>query len=252
MLHEGSHAVQYRKLGWGVEFHGPSLDFEDGKLQFVLGSVSPIRTNNYDPLFWQHGMVSIAGFTWVEHFTGLPDKQCTIQNDLNGLRSKLGGNEDMNRAVWYAEIMLEGQLSEPTFISQLEQACRDYEIDVYGTDEATTWGWREYRPEISGKRYCVAVTTSGYYGTLVADGDDLILLTEGEVLRPENEHRRHWVEVMTIQPQEEAQHVVQAWNEAARQNMNRRKRKRPKKVLSTPNEVVVNHGNGGGGIPQHP
>src|SRR5258708_581310 len=60
-LHEGSHAVQYRKLR-DVNFHGPSVAFKDGELRFVAGSVSPMST---EPLPWQHGMISIAGFWTV-------------------------------------------------------------------------------------------------------------------------------------------------------------------------------------------
>ena len=41
----------------------------------------------------------------------MPDVQITIHNYLQTLRSKLGAIEDMNQAVPYAEIMLQGQLS---------------------------------------------------------------------------------------------------------------------------------------------
>jgi hypothetical protein len=221
VLHEGGHALQFRRL-WDVKFHGPHIRYEDGKLHFVLGAVSP--SNNYEPFQWQHAMVSTAGFWTVEHFTAVPDEQFIIQNDLQGLRSKLGENEDMNQAVAYAEIMLEDQLSNPTFISQLEQACRDYEMSVYGNTKATEWGWREYRPEISGKRHRVAVTTSGYFGTLVVDGDDLILLTEGGLFRPEDELRNVRLEIRIAEPQKAGtQRVVQAWNEAAGQMFDEQK-----------------------------
>jgi hypothetical protein len=220
-LHEGGHAVQFRnQFGWDVKFHGPRVDFEDGKLQFVLGAVSPVRINNYEPLHWQHGMVSTSSFLLVEHFTGLPDDQFTIQNDLQTLRSKLGENEDMNRAVWHAEIMLEGQLSEPTFLPELERAVRDYELAIYGTDEATKWGWKEYHPELLGTRHRVAVTTSGYFGTLVEHDGDLKLVVEGEVYRPGDELRGVRPDVQIAEPQKTGTHrVVQAWNEAVRQNL---------------------------------
>jgi hypothetical protein len=44
--------------------------------------------------------------------------------------------------------MLEDQLSDPNFIEELEQACRDYEMDVYGNTKATEWGWKSFRPEL--------------------------------------------------------------------------------------------------------
>jgi hypothetical protein len=155
-LHEGGHAVQYRKLGWRVEFQGPHVRFEDGDLCFVGGSVLPIPADFEPLLHWQEAMTSISSFFLVEHFTAVPDGPLAIQGDLKGLRSKLGENGDLNLAVYSAEIMLESQLSEPTFISELERAVRDYELAIYGTDEATTWGWREYHPELQGTRHRVS------------------------------------------------------------------------------------------------
>jgi hypothetical protein len=66
----------------------------------------------------------------------------------------------------------------------MERAVRDYELAVYGTDEATGWGWKEYRPDLKGVRHRIAGSTTGYFGTLVVDGDNLTLLTEGEAYRP--------------------------------------------------------------------
>jgi hypothetical protein len=102
--------------------------------------------------------------------------------------------------VWYAEIMLEGQLSEPTFLSELERAVRDHELAIYGTDEATAWVWKEYRPEISGERHRVAVTTTGYFGTLI-DGDELKLAAEAAVFRHGDELHGTRLEVGIAEPQ---------------------------------------------------
>ena len=218
-LHEGGHAVQYRnQFRWDVEFQGPSVGYESGELKFVAGSVTPIPTNNYDPFHWQHALVSASGFLLVEHFTAVPDEQIVIKNDLATLRSKLGDKADLNEAVWYAKMMLEIQLSEPDFIQELKQACRDYENGVYGTDEATEWGWREYRPEFPGQRHRVAVTTTGYFGTLIVDGETLKLVTEGAVFRPEDEIRGMRPEVGIAELQKvETDRAVNCWNEAARQ-----------------------------------
>jgi hypothetical protein len=219
-LHEGSHVVQYRRqFGWDAKFHGPRLDFEDGKLHFILGAVSPIRTNNYEPLDWQHAMVSTSGFILVEYFTGQPDDQFTIQSDLKTLRLKLGENADMNQAVAYAELMLEDQLSDPTFLPELKQAVSDYELAVYGTDEATRWGWKEYQPELPGTRHSVAVPNTGWFGTLMEHNGDLKLVVEGRVLRPEDKIHGMRQPVRIAESQRVGTHrVVQAWNEAASPN----------------------------------
>jgi hypothetical protein len=88
-------------------------------------------------------------------------------------------------------------------------------MDVYGTDEATTWGWNEYRPELKGTRHHVSVITRGYSGTLFVNGDELTLLTEGEVFRPGDEIRGTKLEVMSWKPEKAgADRAVRRWNEA--------------------------------------
>jgi len=59
-------------------------------MRFIVGAVSPIPTNNYEPFHWQRAMVSVAGSMWVKHFTAVPDDRATIQNHLARLRSTLG------------------------------------------------------------------------------------------------------------------------------------------------------------------
>ncbi len=213
-LHEGAHAVQYWEFGWQVNFLGPRIDCEDGSLRFILGAVSPIRMNNYEPLDWQHAMVSIAGFKWVEHFTGQPDDDATVKNDIASLRSDLGEDADVNWAIFNAEIMLEDQLGEAGFLSKLEHAVRDYELDVYGSDEATNWGWTEYRPEVCGTRYLVVVPTSGNFGTLIEHAGGLSLVVEGEVISPGDELRGMRPEVRIAEPKKSgAELAVIRWNE---------------------------------------
>src|SRR5215510_8158426 len=88
-LHEGGHAVQYGEFDWNVLFHGPYVEQRDGKLEFVAGAVSPIPYNDYQPLPWQRALVSISGFKLVEHFTGVPDDDAIIENDLASVYSKV-------------------------------------------------------------------------------------------------------------------------------------------------------------------
>ncbi len=215
-LHEGGHTVQYRnQFRWDVDFLGPYVSYKDGKLRFAAGAVSAIRTNGYEPFPWQDAIVSTSGFLLVDHFTAVPDEEIAIQNDLKTLRSKLGENENMNQAVWCAEIMLEDQLSEPTFLPELERAVRDYELAIYGTDEATTWGWREYHPELQGTRHRVIVPYSGNWGTLIDHEGDLELVVEGRVLRPTDELRGMRQDVRIAEPEKAGTHrVVQEWNRA--------------------------------------
>jgi hypothetical protein len=117
----------------------------------------------------------------------------------------------MNRAVWYAEIMLEHQLSEPTFISQLEQACRDYEIDVYQTDEATTWGWQQYRPELPGERRSVRLIISHAHGLLITNGAQLRLFSNGNEVVPSD-----GVRLQLVSYEQRTLDLIRRWNEMAR------------------------------------
>ena len=90
---------------------------------------------------------------------------------------------------------------------------------IYGSDEATKWGWKEYRPEISGERHRVAVTATGYFGTLI-DGDELKLVTEGAVFHTEDELRGSKLEVGIADAQKVGtDRAVERWNEAVRQTL---------------------------------
>jgi hypothetical protein len=215
-LHEGSHAVQYGRFGWNVEFLGPYVEYREGKLEFVVGAVSPLPLKEYNPLPWEHAAVSIAGFKWVEHFTGLPNEDFTIQNDLASLRSKLGESADANEAVSQAESNLEDQLSQPGFVDELREMVRAYEFIVYNSNEATEWGWKEYQPGLSGERYRVTVPVAGYYGTLIENEGELKLVVMGEVYRPGEKLYGVRSEVMTAEPKRPgADRAVRRWNQAA-------------------------------------
>ena len=95
---------------------------------------------------------------------------------------------------------------------------------IYGSDEATTWVWNEYHPELPGKRHRVVITTTGYFGTLIRtdgiDGDELKLVTEGAVFRMEDELRGSKLEVGIAEPQKVGtERAVKRWNEAMRQTL---------------------------------
>ena len=89
-----------------------------------------------------------------------------------------------------------------------------YELAIYGSDEDTRWVG-VYRSEISGERHRVAVITTGYFGTLIVDGDELKLATEGAVFRFEDELRGSKLEVGIVEPQKPgANRVVKRWNDS--------------------------------------
>jgi hypothetical protein len=210
VLHEAGHTVQYRQFGWEVKFFGPYVIFEDGDLRPIKGAVSPRRTNNYEPLFWQHGMVCIAGFWMVEHFTAIPNDKPAIRGDLKSLRKELAPDEDFDAAVNYAEIMLGFQISEPDFLPQLKQACRDYEMDVFGNTDATEWGWKEYHPELKGERCSVTLPPTNQRGLLIGDN---LYVGGVEVKAEETFHGRQPRVSLHQTRRRDAPQMVRRWNE---------------------------------------
>lgn len=212
-LHEASHAIQFRQFGWNVKFSGPHVEYEAGKLRFYLGEVSPVRLNNYEPLPWQHAMVFIAGFKWVEHFTGLPDANIAIQRDLASLRAKLGEVADVEEAVWQAEMMLEDQLSQPGFVDDLRRMVRGYELIVFNTVEATTWGWKHFRLDLPGQRYAVGHDDLNWL--LVDDGKQLRLIVDGAEVSPAEEYELFFV-AGGASASKRAADAVNRWNKMVR------------------------------------
>lgn len=147
VLHEGSHAVEYhRQFRANVKNHGPSVCFRDGELHYTLGQVTRTTRRYYVPSRLQRAMVCIAGFYLVEHFTGVAEDEWVIECDLQWMRRflSLSKDADVSEIVLLAKGKLNDELSDPTFIPQLKQACINYEQDVFGDMSATEWGWRTY------------------------------------------------------------------------------------------------------------
>jgi hypothetical protein len=74
--------------------------------------------------------------------------------------------------------------------------------------------------DFPGERHRVAVTTTGYFGTLLDHNGDLKLVVEGEVFRSGDELRGCALEVRIAEPQKVGtQRVVGEWNRAGRQTL---------------------------------
>jgi hypothetical protein len=195
-LHEGAHAMRYRALGVDVKFFGPHI--QNGENETVLGSVLPVS-----PVVacdWQQAAVSMAGFVVVERLTGLPEVEHVIKNDLATLKSKLANSprlvsepEDLEkrfeRATVFGGYAIEFDMEKPEFLPALEQAVRDYEREVFHTDECWPWLWNEYRLDLPGTRHRVIVNGGEYdwhAGLLVEHKGELRLVVHGKVLLPED------------------------------------------------------------------
>jgi len=90
-------------------------------------------------------------------------------------------------------ILVRFDLNEPAFAQELEVARREFEREIFHTDETWSWAWKEFRLDLPGERYQVAVTTTGYYGTLVVEGNGTLrFFTEGAEYSPDHKISDYW------------------------------------------------------------
>jgi hypothetical protein len=191
-LHEGGHAMYFRRFGVDVNFHGPHVEAHKDGISFALGAVSPEWSV---ACAWQHAAVSMAGFTVVERLTGVPNEESIIQNDLRMLGRKLKKfprlphePEDhlkrVERATEIAEFAILSDMEEPQFLLDLERATRDYERAVFHTDETWSWAEREYRFDLPGERYAVGNNCLGFLWLLIDNGELRLIVNGGKDCSP--------------------------------------------------------------------
>jgi len=224
-LHEGGHAMYFRRFGHDVCLHGPHFKY-DGRVRSVLGAVSPIKRTHFCD--WKDAAVFMAGFMVVERFTGTPEDEDVVDNDLELLKRKLEASprlpsepeeisKRLDRAQFLAEFAVDQDMQEPQFLRDLEQATRDYEKQVFDTDETWDWAAKEYRFDLPlwWKRYSVGLSALGYFGLLIDDGQRTRLFFEGKEYGPGDRVLRAPLETHVFEPSRKgAAEVVQRWNEA--------------------------------------
>jgi hypothetical protein len=222
-VHESAHAVYLRRSGWKVKLHGPLMYYEDGELRTALGAVQQLEGGR--PLLdWEIAKKSVAGFVSVETLTGQPNEQTAIDGDIHVLmtESKATG-ERLEELVRMGEILVRCELKDPAFVRELEAATREYEREIFHTDETWSWAWKEYRLDLplSWERYTVGLSALGYLGLLVDDGKQVRLFFEGNEYGPSDWVRSASLEAHVFEPSRKgAERVVQRWNEQVRNTRN--------------------------------
>jgi hypothetical protein len=227
-LHEGAHAVRFRSHGAEVRFHGPHVEFEDGQAQFFLGAVS--STSELQIRGWERAAIKMAGFLAVERLTGeTEDEQCH-SHDVKTMEKRLRESprqphmperfEDrLDRAKFFAEFAISEDMARPEFLIELERAVRDYEREVFGTEECWDWAWKEYRLDVPGEHFAVGLPHLGYAGLLIHDCKRAKLFitnprNDGEYLPTDTVHDEPLF-LASRRKDERAENVVRRWNEQA-------------------------------------
>jgi hypothetical protein len=227
-IHEASHAQQYRSRGVQVRFHPPHLRYDRNAndVQLALGGIEPIRGEFFSA--WEEAATCIAGFLVTERLTGLPDEQYTIDGDLQVLRNRLGElprlphdseslDERIESAVSEAECVLLSDIEKQEFLRDLEQATRDYEREIYHTDDVWDWSAREYRFDLPGERYAVALPSLGYFALLIDDGGRLRFFFGGREYTPDENIHGYGLEAFaSTSSRKGAADAVRRWNEMIR------------------------------------
>ncbi len=211
-IHEGGHAMYFRRYGGDVQFHGPSIR-HDG--QRVLGAVSPKGEVQFGP--FEKAAISMAGPIVVHHITGTPDNPETVNNDLANIDRKLNTTpEHLELSKNMGEFALMYDMQQPDFLPQLEASVRDYERAIYGTDEVWDFAVKDFHLNLFRERVAVGNNSLGYLMWLISDGERVRLFLHGEERSPAEKIHGVALEVYPITPGERAADAVRRWNEMVR------------------------------------
>jgi len=203
VFHEAGHVMYHRRYGRDVRLLGPRAEY-DGGLHFTFGSVAPIlNRDNWLLTDWESASISMAGFMVVERITGLPEVKEVIDGDLQVLKHNLevtprlpsapeDSSERLEQAKHLGEYTILTDMEQPEFLLDLEQAVRDYERDVFHTDEVWEWAAREYRFDLPGERFAVG-RTGRMDWLLIDDGNQVRLVVDGEEVAPAKKYELYFI-----------------------------------------------------------
>lgn len=218
VFHEAGHVMYHRRYGREVRLYGPRAEYE-GKPIFTFGSVGPIlNDDNWLLTDWENAAISMAGYMVAERITGLPEVKEVIDNDLRVLKHNLGvtprlpsAPEDFSKrfeqAVSLGEYTILTDMEQPEFFRDLEQAVRDYEREIFRTDEIWNWAAKQYRFDLPGERFAVGRTALRDW-LLIDDGNQLRLIVDGVEVSPAKEY-----ELFFVAGGKPAMDAVSRWNE---------------------------------------
>jgi hypothetical protein len=221
-FHEANHMVYLRRGGWTIKLHGPFMYYENGELRTASGAVEQVEGGT--PLKdWQIAKKSVAGFVSVETLVGQPNEQIAIDGDIRVLsRESKATGERLDELVRMAKTLVRCELNDPAFVKELEVATREYEMEIFHTDETWSWAVKEFRLDLPGERYAVALPSLGAHGLLL-DGDDLKLFVDGKEVAPHDQINYCDAAVLLTKPERKgAADVIRRWNDAVRAATERR------------------------------
>jgi hypothetical protein len=230
-LHEGNHLLHTRRQGWKVkELRGPHVELEDGELSYRRGCVVPELRGcglpNPDVLFYDWGVakVYVAGFMTVEHFTGEPNGQHTIDSDLRCLKECLDTTpERLQQAIRMGKLLVREDFDKPWFLDELGSCVREYEMTVFGTDATWLWGCNGYKLHIPGRRYqasvCVTNESGGLLSGLLIERGNEVRLFVGRVEYGPNDKIRGLEPLVMLPRRVRGFYAAKKWNDKVRAAM---------------------------------
>jgi hypothetical protein len=216
-IHEGGHAIQIRRYGGDVEFHGPYIGYDGIK---ALGAVSPKGDVKFGP--FEEAATYIAGPLLVQLITGTSDNWTNWQegHDVKDLQKRLNTTDkQFGFAKEMGEFAILYDMQRPDFLSRLEAEVRAYEREIFGTDETWDWAVKEYCLNWFRERVAVGNHSLGYLFWLIPDGEKVRLFLHGEERSPAEKIFGCALEVYPVTPGERAADAVRRWNEMVRYSM---------------------------------
>jgi hypothetical protein len=101
-------------------------------------------------------------------------------------------SERLEQAKRLGEYTILTDMEQPEFLRDLEQAVRDYERDVFHTDEVWDWAAREYRFDLPGERFAVG-RDSRLSWLLIDDGNHVRLIVDGVEFSPAKKYELYFI-----------------------------------------------------------
>ena len=120
-------------------------------------------------------------------------------------------SERLEQAKYLGEYTILTDMEQPEFLRDLEQAVRDYERDVFHTDEVWNWAAREYRFDLRGERFAVG-RDSRLSWLLIDDGNHVRLIVDGVQVSPAKKYELFFV-AGGANASKRAADAVNRWNE---------------------------------------
>jgi hypothetical protein len=145
-LHEGSHLWRMRKSGRDCTLQGPHMDYREGAIKWVKGSISSRAPLEYTYEFIMSTLKEwLAGPLAVSFLTG--EKEDPEPDILAACKFLELPREKVKEYLWLAEPELEEELRSSVVVQEILDCAREYAKKIFHNDACIDWGIKRYRLE---------------------------------------------------------------------------------------------------------